>query len=386
MKYLVTNFAYGTGPYLRTTEFALAVNRECERLGMERYGIIVPLVYGDKQKRIMKEEFGAEISAHPDEILLDAELGAMLGSVYYGDNSYEEALRKWVATVGSVSEQAERHLRGNLDIERLSDGVRTTVPGSDIVLELARAPRVRYGVAPVYAATFGYISEVLEHVLEEPETAISLDRALAAEAIPMMRQLEEQAVLIGHAEPGTFSYLENRAPRYASEVPIPPTISTPRPNTDAIEEGIYVTITGIPGLERLYAEAEKLGLKLYSNDTKSVPGSHKLLPHVVPNPAIRFQFARSGWGSVWLSMLSGTPIVCPDFDPKDDPEIFFNNRCIEKLGIGIIYRGQPLSAIVEEAERLKPGIAAFVRSLQDRFGILDGSAYTATLIAKQLAQ
>ncbi len=366
MKYLVTNFAYGTGPFLRTTELALAVNREREAHGLERYGIIVPLVYGEKQKRVMNEEFGAEMSAHPGEIVLDETLGKLLSTVFYGDNTYEESLRKWLETFESVSGQAERHLRATY--------------GDSIAFELARAPRIRYGVAPVYAATFGHISEVLEHVLEESEQDIALDRELARKAIPVMKSLEAQSVFLGLAEPGTFSYLKDRGQRYPSETAIPPTITPPKPNTDAIAEGIYVTITGIPGLERLYSEAARLGLKLYSNDTKSVPGSERLLPHVVPNPAIRFQFARSGWGSVWLSILSGTPIVCPEFDPKDDPEIFFNNRCIEKMGLGIIYRGQPLEEIIKEAERLKPGIAAYAAKLKERFGTWDGNAFAASKI------
>ncbi len=382
MRYIVTNFAYGTGPYLRTTELALALNRELEAAGAERLGIIVPWVYGEKQRRIMLEEFGEYERAHPGEILLDAKLGALLRSVFYGGNTYEHALRLWVDQAERISREAREHLSAMITLEGLNGG-EYSIRGSDIVLELCRAPRVSYGIAPVYSVTFGHISEILEHIVEEPAEAIAVDRALVRAAIPLARSLEAAAAFHGLAEPGTFSYLQNRAPRYPTEVAIPPTISPPKPSAEPFAEGIYVTITGIPGLERLYAGARSLGLKLYSNDPKAVPESEYLSPHLIPNPRIKLQFARSGWGSVWLSQLAGTPFVTPDFDPFDDPEIYFNNRCIEELGLGIIYRGQPLVGILDQAERLRPGISERNQKLLERFGTLDGNAYAAKRIAER---
>ncbi len=381
MKYIVTNFAYGTGPYLRTTELVLAINAELESRGQNRLGVIVPWVYGDKQKRIMLEEFGEFEAKYPGEILLDTELGGLLKSIFYGDNTYEEALKLWVENCESISEAARRHLSGNIEVENLS-GEKIQINGADIVMEINRAPRIFYNVAPSYYTTFGHISEILKNVLEVPKNIIDVDRDLIKKAIPVAEKLEANNKLHFVAEPGTFSYVSDRRPLYAMEQAAPPIARPPRPNDDEIENGIFVTITGIPGLERLYAEAQKLGLKLYSNDTKAVLGSEKLLPHVIPNANIKLQFARSGWGSVWLSMLAGTPFVTPEFDPKDDPEIYFNNLCIEKLGLGVIYRGQPLEEILAEAESLKPKIQAMNQSLMERFGTYDGNQFCAKLIVE----
>ena len=85
--YAVLNFAYGTGPYLRTTDLAIAFNAELERRGQPRLGIIVPWVYGDKQKKVMLEEFAGHEQKYPGEILLDAGLGAILKSIFYGYSS-----------------------------------------------------------------------------------------------------------------------------------------------------------------------------------------------------------------------------------------------------------------------------------------------------------
>ncbi|MBX9907073.1 hypothetical protein K2X96_04235, partial [Patescibacteria group bacterium] len=145
--------------------------------------------------------------------------------------------------------------------------------------------------------------------------------------------------------------------------------------------GIFVTITGIEGLERLYAEARALGLKLYSNDTDAVAGSVKALPHVIPNPAIAAQFARAGWGSIWLSMFCGTPLVVPQFDATDDPEIYFNNLAVEGLGIGIVYKGQPLADIIREGAAMRAQSEKISADILGLWGTLNGNDVCARLFA-----
>lgn len=384
MKYLITNFVYGTGPYLRTTELALSVNSELEKIGKERLGIIVPWVYGEKQKRIMLEEFGEFNKKYPSEILLCESLGKILSSIFYGDNTYEDALKIWVDNFDIVNSEAKKILSGHIMVEDL-DGAKFEISGSDIVFELNRSGRVDYGTRISYGVTFGNISEILKNTLLTSEESISVNRGIVKKAIPLAEKIESRYRIICLAYPGTFSYLKDRK-KVGNEISIPPTIFPPKQNSDNISEGIFVTITGIPGLERLYGEAKKLGLKLYSNDIKTVPGSEKLLPHVVPNPRIKLQFARSGWGSVWLSMLSGTPFVAPDFDPKDDPEIYFNNKCIEEFGLGIIYRGQSLNNILVNAEKLRPKIQEMNRNLINNFGTLNGNEYSARIIVDDIVK
>lgn len=376
-KYIVTNFAYGTGPYLRTTELALAFNDELERRGKERLGVIVPLVYGEKQKRIMLEEF----FSNADEIFLDEKLGALLKSIFYGDIPYKEALQKWSGNVREVSEEARKYLSGKIQVISLS-GKAVEIDGGDIVLELNRSPRIRYDVAPAYSTTFGYIGEILENVQNVSAAHIAIDRELLNGGIKAADWVEGKQNIRAVAYPATFSWDQVYRPRYTDEVLTPPIMRPYAANTEEFEPGIFVTITGIPGLERLYEDARRLGLKLYSNDVNTVPGSIKKLPHVIPNKNTIFQFARSGWGSVWLSMISGTPLVVPDFDPKDDPEIYFNNLAVKKLGIGIVYRGQKLEEILVEAPKIKANSKKLCDEIIFRWGTLDGNQYCAKIFAE----
>lgn len=383
MKYIITNFVYGTGPYLRTTELAIAINSEFEKQEKENMGIIIPLVYGEKQKRIMLEEFIEYDRKNPGMILLDPGLGEILKKIFYGERSYEEALRTFVVQHDVLSKEAHEHLSGDFEVIDLQ-GKKLSVNGKNIALEVNRSPRILFNVAPAYSVTFGYMSEILESVAEESRKNIALDPVLANQALHIAENIEASHVFHALSHPGTFSYRTQTA-HFTDEILIPPTITPPTSSTKKIPEGIYVTITGILGLERLYEEARKLGLKLYSNDIKAVPGSEYLSPHYIPNPNIKLQFARSGWGSVWLSQLSGTPFVAPDFDPKDDPEIYFNNICIEKLGLGVIYRGQSLVEILNESEKLKPSIQKLNQELLGQFGTLNGNEYAAKKIVEKFA-
>lgn len=379
MNYIVTNFSYGTGPYLRTTDLAIAFNDEMEKAGFSRMGIVIPWVYGEKQKIVMREEFSGHEKDHPGELLFDAELGAILKSVFYGDCAYEESLKKWVESAREVSEKARQHLSGDLLVETLN-GDRTQVKGGDIVVELNRSPRIRYGVAPSYFTSFAYIAQILENASTVEK--IAADKNLLQRGAAIADWVEQNQKIHAIAYPATFAYLQQRAPRYRTDVLTPPIAPPPRPYNGAVEPGIFVTITGIPGLERLYRDARRLGIKLYSNNPDAVPASTKALPHIIPHKNILFQFARSGWSSVWISMISGTPLIVPEFDRDDDPEIYFNNLCVEKLGLGIIYRGQPLEEILGERENIIRKSKEMTREIEGRWGTVDGNAYCARMFVR----
>jgi len=365
--YIVTNFAYGTGPYLRTTELAIAVNNFLEQHGHDRCRIIVPLVYGDKQKRIMEEEFKDFYRSNPNEIVFDKQLGSYLRRIFYGSESYEKYLKRWILSVDGVSNDINRHLRKTYK--------------DRIVLELHRSPRVLYDIAPSYLVSFAYISEIFKNAVGNEEIATGDD--LLKQAFPKIEHIEKSHRINFITEPGTFSYKKDPKRHFSNEVRIPPTISFPKENKDSfIERGLFITVTGIPGLERLYSQAVKLGLRVYSNDIRAIPYGEKALPRIITNKNIALQFARSGWSSVWLSQLSGTPILVPDWDRHDDPEIYFNNICVKKLGLGMVYKGQSLEEILEEAELVGPKIESYNKGLYQKFSTLDGTRYAAERIVK----
>ena len=372
--YIVTNFAYGTGPYLRTTELAIAFNDELERRGKKRMPIIVPLVYGERQRLIMREEFSGHENTHPSELLLAPGLGAILKQVFYGDNTYREALEVWIRNASKVSLQARQYLSRQITVETLS-GKSLTVDGKNIAIELNRSPRIRYDAAPSYLTTFGYIAQILGSAEKIGQDKISVPPKFLREGARIADWVEGSQGLRAVAYPATFSALADYKPRYPGEFLTPPLTSQfPAPDRSDLEPGIFVTVTGIPGLERLYKDARKLGLELYTTkaNLNDVSGSRTGSTAFIGNKNICLQFARAGWGSIWLSLFLGTPLVVPEYDSEDDPEIYFNNQAIEKLGLGVVWRGEPLSEILPRREKIQEQYSLLRTEIEKRWGTLDG--------------
>ncbi len=360
--FILTSFAYGTGPYLRATEWALSVADLLEKQGKAKHRIIVPLVYGKKQQSIMKEVLGARMS----DIILDETYGKLLSPLFYGKESYATYLQRWIDHVDAQSALIRDYLQKTY--------------GNAIALELHRSPRLTIGLAPAYALTFGWQTDILSQAKGKPE--VEIPEQVLDHAISKFQSIEQSFQKNFLTDPGTFSHLLNFQSSIFDSQFVPPTISQPSPNADALSSGIYVTVTGIPGLERLFTEAKGLGMTIYSNDPGALTEAMKALPDVIGNPAIKLHFARSGWSSVWLSLLTDTPFVAAPWDPKDDPEIYFNNQCIESLGIGTVYRGQSLKELLTEGEKQKVEMQKLRSALTKKYKTLDGT----TLASKEVVE
>lgn len=361
-QYAVLNFAYGTGPYLMATRLGIAFNDALEKAGQPRMGIIVPWVYGQKQKEIMAEDFSAHEAKYPGEIMLDAGLGAILEKVFYGNESYEAYLQRWTADFKEVSRQANKYL-----MEKY---------GEAVVVELNRSPRLLYGLRiPVYSTSFGHMSQIFEKSAEVP--AIPINRDLLKKAAEIAKCIEREQQILAVAYPGVFSHDESYQPVYKkSEVLVPPIAPMPKPDATPLkEDGVFITKTGIPGLERLYGDIEKeLGLAVYDNNSYG--------PDLITNEKILLHFARSGWASIWRSMLARKPLIVPSYDPKDDPEIYFNNLAIEKSGIGVVYSGGSLGEIIAKKDTAERACDDMIKKIKEKWGTADGTAYCAELFAK----
>jgi hypothetical protein len=115
-----------------------------------------------------------------------------------------------------------------------------------------------------------------------------------------------------------------------------------------------------------------------------VKGSEKVLPSVLSSENAILHFARSGWGSAWLSLFTEVPIILPEYDGDDDPEIFFNNKAIEKFGFGMVYRGETLKEILARAPAMRAAARKTKREIMKRFGTCDGNKYSALKIAEMI--
>jgi hypothetical protein len=120
-KYIILNFLHGNSPYLRTTELAIAVNDLLEEKGMERMSIIVPWAYKLRQQKIMKRNFKNVIKKHPDEILLDENLGMLLKDVFYDGHNYNDWLEFFLKNNKSTENKIQEYFSNGLTAQNFKD-------------------------------------------------------------------------------------------------------------------------------------------------------------------------------------------------------------------------------------------------------------------------
>lgn len=377
MQYILLNFAYGFGPFLRTAEVALKVLQRLEARTKKSYGVLAPLVYGEKQKSIMREEFGKVIEQDENKLLLDENLGKLVAKIFYGKLPYADSLKALLVSGPGLEEKIRAYLDAGIAAETF-DGKKISLSRKDICLSLVRSPRMDFGINPAYNVSFALISDILQKAQATP--GIKFDRGLLKRAQIRMRGLENRHRLNLISEPGTFDY--SASPAAANIMPIPPTLTVPPAYDRDLEQGIYVTVTGIPGLARLFSQAKDLRLKIYTNQPESIPGSVKAMPEILSSPSVLMHFARSGWGSAWLSQFTGTPFIMPPYDPTDDPEIYFNNERLEQLSLGKIFSGQNLEELLSSAAAYSGAVEAVNGRLLTRFHSLNGVDYAAENIVK----
>ena len=375
-KYILLNFAYGYGPFLRTTELALSINDELEKIGYERMGIIVPLAYGEKQKSVMLDAFGDIIRKNSDEIFFDKTLGTLLKSIFYGEKKYKESLIYYLKNYEALKQKISGYIN-HPTIHNYFDKPRK-IEKKDITLEVNRCPRVSFGIEPSYYASFAYVSDIVEGAISHNLKCI--DKNIADKIIPIYKSIEDRQKIHFIAEPATFSYLKPRKKKYKDETLTPPNIYQKMEITPKPEKGIYVTVTGIEHLDKIYQEAKNIGLKIYSNKPESIPGAIYATPSILNHDNILLHFARSGWGSIWLSQMTQTPFIAPQHDPYDDPEIYFNNLCIEKLGLGKVHKNQKLDVLLEFDSEYEDNVKKINDGLIKKYGTLNGVEYTAKKI------
>ncbi len=398
MKYINTTFAHGNGPYSRCVEWAIEVNNVREEKGLERLPVVVPLVYPGRQERIMREEIETNVSPdffekHPDEIWFDRRQGELLFSLMFKTKDYSENLRVLASGYQAVEEGTQRHLNGKRQVETL-DGRIEEFDLRDCEFQLGLNNRMQTGLPNQFytAGGAGPFDEVLERAIADEE--IRLDKKVMKRVLPVAKWMIEKQKIIFSNEPGVFSYDDSRVLK-DNEILTPPFVHPPKPDeTELPEKGVYFLATGIDGVREsgIYEAVAEMGLRVYTanfslgalpKEVRKITEKPLVKPSQIRNPNIVAQFARSGWSEVWFSHLAEKGFITPSYQKTDDPEILFNNRGIEKLGLGVILRGNPRKAL-EESIELASKVGEYNKGLMEKYGTLNGIRYAAERVVSYI--
>ena len=393
-KYIILNFAYGFGPFIKAVETAIRVNDILSKKGHERLGIIVPLVYEDRYKKITKENFDKYIKKYPKEILFDRKIGQYLSEIFYEGESYRKYLRSFLKSSIFIEKEIKKYLKGTLKSEDLQGNI-FKIKGKNIMMEIGRSPRINFGIALKYYFGFANMSDVFSNFLLEYNDLTDLDKKILKEAVIFYKKLEKKCNINFISEPGTFYYIKKKIYNNYSKQ----TIFTP-PHSESflifnknkhksnasLKKGVYITVSGIPNIKKVFKKIPNLNLKIYTNNRETLSVGKNESPNIIGDKNILFHIARSGWGSVWRSLLTETPFIAFPYDKEDDPEIYFNNKCIEDLGIGLIFESQTSNEIFLFRNKYIEKVKKLKSDLIKKYDTLDGIQYLSERIVDHFSE
>jgi hypothetical protein len=352
MKTIFVNPCHGNEPYILGGLIALGVSKHLEETTGEKPRIIIPHLYGNRQKRIMQEE-----GLLAENVALDEKLGDLYHPITFADNNIAKTLRDLIAKRDDTEKAIREHLQkehGTISLE-INAGAQIT-SGNQVPSVLAY-PGV---YSELYAATLAN-PELLAQLAEEP-----VEENLQ-KCYEMMLKLEEDLDLLFIPSYHTFSYLEDRKP-LNKEVSTPPLKRVPERNTEDLPENtIYVMLSGtgseMDTLMNKAKAAQESGYHVivppWAPETKE--NFERRGPEVISHNHVRKVIARPGWGILWTCQNAETEIEHVPYSRGDEPEIYFNIKTLEAI----------------------PLMEGTKQQLQ-RFGTLDGIGYVVNEVIAQM--
>lgn len=186
---IINNFGPGYGPFVRTLELSKAVYWQLSQKLAERINIIMPLVYGRQQIRIIEEEMKRD-EFFRDKILLSEEIGDLIKPLLFSGKNISAELRSYSSQLEEVSESIKKILRKKVNVRKL-DGTALEIDPRQIKIEVSRNPVVCFGIKNSYYSSIGYMSAILQTSLNHLND-IKINQGILLKNIKLAKSVEDQ--------------------------------------------------------------------------------------------------------------------------------------------------------------------------------------------------
>lgn len=407
--------AGGNEPVIMGARIGAGVHDE---IGSAGGRVIMPVV--GRQAAVLRDEFGnrPEIARR---ILLDPTAGEILSPLLASQGDFA----KHLGVIGTQQEEISANLSGHYGAGRTHtlhtlDGQPVDMP-TDHIREvivtggranLDRPDTRRHFAFPVLLSEL--IRQAQEDGLPFDGSDLKATRAImkAAEStytttfIPLVntlsyRALPENSVL--SSNPGKarkharelFSQLIANQPTDGKVVFAPPLKEAlpPIDHDELLQDipSIYAMLSGTGrGSEHVIETAlgtiaKNGGLGILTNPWSELEGATKISPRVLTDPRVIAILSRAGWGTGWIAQNTATPWFVLPAEPGDDPEILYNNKVIERLGIGRVVKPGELTPkkLLQAVATHRPYMEEYRDLMRLHFGNGgNGIAFVAKSIAK----
>ena len=388
---ILVNPAHGNEPYILGTAIAKGVSDRLAEQGLGQAKIVVPLMYGERQKRILIEE-------NPDHagiIHYDEEFGSLLRDITFQNGDFSDHLRQIQTHYDDVEALLRNRFAFNgkdFNARSLSSNETQSFSPKNIVATIDTAARVVVEAPQRYFAFPILLTELLKETQKE---GLGFSDSDLQRVIDRMLRVEAgySQVFIPKVNPLSYKYSDDlsKQPGFVagrSRIYTPPMKRDLEKTHGKIQEpGIYVMFSGTgsntEASKSLVEAATESGLRVYTPPWVDVEGATSVSPDVLTDENIVAVMGRAGWGTGWQVQNLSLPWLVTPYEKGDDPEIYFNNKTIEALKIGKVLTGSDMTPqkLTEIINTFSVGTQALNRRIKDEYGTLNGIDYISDAIA-----
>jgi hypothetical protein len=393
---LVLNPGHGNEPYILATAIGREVSKKFVASGMEQPILVTPLLYGDRQKRILLEE-------NPNDAELihyDERCGEIIGNIMFGAGDFKTHLAQVNTHYDEVEKMLNNRFRADAEdfaVRSLATNEEVTLSPKNIIGVIEAGNRVGIKVPHRYFAFPELLTRVLHESMQHPELGFSESDMKQLAARMMKIEAAYSQVFVPWVS--TFSYQHagnlDEQPESIdgrSRIYTPPMKADIPVTHGEVDPGVYIMFSGtgsaVDANTALIKAAHEAGIKAYSPPWESIEGTEKMPPSIMADENIQAIWGRSGWGTGWQVLQLTRPWLVAPYQQSDDPEIYFNNKTIEALKLGKVIDSEGISSreLTQLAQELSPGLSSLKEATRRKFGTTDGIDYIADHIFRDLMQ
>lgn len=391
---LVLNPGHGNEPYILATAIGREVSNKFASAGLEQPILVMPLLYGDRQRNILLEENPNDTSL----LYYDEEFGKILKDVVFGAGDFRQHLTQVNTHYDEVEKMLnDRYHKDAQEITAHSLATQESIELSpkNIIGVIGTGNRVGIKIPHRYFAFPELLSRVLNESMQHPELGFSESEMKELATRMMKVEAEYSQVFVPRINPFSYqnaSNLDSQPKEINGRLRMyTPAMKADMPKTEGkVEPGVYIMVSGtgsaLEANKSLIEAAHDVGIKAYSPQWENIKGTEKMPPSVMGDSNILAIMGRSGWGTGWQAMQLEKPWLVAPYQEGDDPEIYFNNKTIEALRLGKVIGSEGIKGdeLTRMAQEISPGLNSLNKTIKHKFRTTNGIDYIANSIFRDL--
>ncbi len=347
--------SHGNAPYLMSARVARALKNR---------PVVIPLYYGETQKRILREE----IHENHDQIFLSDELGKLLTPLLldvknggsFADFAENLADPNNPAGILAIENKLKALLQRGIPAEALDGSSSRIFSMVDFAGALISALPIRVDLPHKYYFFTALLSQLYGTSPEEqPDSATATALQRLQKYAQRWQAMEAECAIRFVPRIHAFSYMDH--PLQDVE-PTPPLSFTRKQSSVCSQPGVLFSPSGTgTDAKRLVGFADHVPNSMQKyvlagmRDETDFPTKQfvRVPASSYADPSIQWVVSRGGWGTVWECEMNLKPMILVETTFVDDPEIGHTQKALKHLGQAwVVCKDQPGFPTEQEREQI----------------------------------